>query len=186
MDDFTLTTQQKTLLLELARSTLQTWLGEQKRPHEDVDDDILKQPCGAFVTLTTLSGELRGCIGHVVARTSLYKTVIECAISAACQDPRFPPLKLEELDKVTIEISVLSPPRKIRAIDEIEVGKHGLIITKGLNKGLLLPQVGARYGWTPETFLVHTCMKAGLPRDGWKSDDAVIEIFSALVFGETD
>ncbi|MFC2171249.1 AmmeMemoRadiSam system protein A [Acidobacteriota bacterium] len=185
MDDLILNAEQKTFLLNLARDTIKAWLSERKRPDPQVDDPILQTACGAFVTLNTKSGDLRGCIGHVVAKTPLYRTVIDCAISAACQDPRFPPLKLEELDDVTIEISALSPLREIGSPGDIEVGKHGLMITKGFFKGLLLPQVGERYKWDAETFMEHTCMKAGLPGDAWRSG-ATIEVFSALVFGEKD
>ena len=125
---------------------------------------------------------MRGCIGILKAIYPIYKGVARFAYEAAFKDPRFPPVSPEELPEITVEISVLTLPRKIKSIDEIEVGKHGLIIKKGFYQGLLLPQVAVEYGWDRETFLEHTCLKAGLYRNAWKDPDTEISIFSAQVF----
>jgi len=107
-------------------------------------------------------------------------------LSASLNDPRFPPLTEEELRDIDIEISVLSPLKEIQDVSEIEVGRHGIYITRGYQSGVLLPQVATEYGWDRETFLQHTCQKAGLPPDAWKQEGTKIEIFDAQVFGEKD
>jgi AmmeMemoRadiSam system protein A len=129
-------------------------------------------------------GRLRGCIGYVSAVQPLYETIRGAAISAALKDPRFPPVKKDELDQLTYEISVLSPFHRIYDTDQIEVGKHGLMICKGHNEGLLLPQVATDNDWDRLTFLQQTCRKAGLPLDAWKDEKTDIFVFSAFVFGE--
>lgn len=139
---------------------------------------------GAFVTLHDRYGRLRGCIGTFIAEKPLYKTVRDMAVQSAFHDPRFFPLKESELGETDIEISVLSPLREIRKTDEIEIGKHGIYIIKGRHCGTLLPQVAVEHGWDANTFLEQTCIKAGLPQDGWK-EDAVILTYSAQVFSET-
>jgi len=144
----------------------------------------LKQKRGAFVTLH-VNGELRGCIGYPLPYKPLYLTIIEVAVAAATEDYRFPPLMEEELDNLSIEISVLTLPRKVNKPEEVIVGKHGIIISKGLNKGLLLPQVPLEYGWDLETYLNHGCLKAGLPPDEWKRG-VNIEVFEAQVFSEDE
>ena len=144
---------------------------------------MLLEPRGAFVTLHK-HGALRGCIGYVEAIKPLYKTVQEMAIAAAFQDPRFPGLKADEFNNIEIEISVMSPLEKITDVNKIEVGKHGIIIKSGFNSGLLLPQVATEQGWDRDTFLEHTCYKAGLPGNIWKKPDTEILIFSAEVFSE--
>lgn len=176
------TEMQKKQLLSLARETIKEYLATGKRKEFHTDDKALLQKAGAFVTLKK-RGELRGCIGYIISDMPLYQTVIDTAISAATRDPRFLPLETDELNQVVLEISVLSPPRAVTNAEEIEVGKHGLIITKGLNRGLLLPQVATEQGWDRTTFLQHTCFKAGLPTDAWEKG-ATIEVFSAQVFGE--
>ena len=138
---------------------------------------------GAFVTLEK-GGALRGCIGHVRAYKPLEQTVSEMAVQAALHDPRFPPVTADELDGLTVEISVMSPLTVVENVSEIEVGTHGLIIQDGGRSGLLLPQVATDYGWDRETFLEHTCMKAGLPPDSWKQEGVTILKFTAEVFGE--
>jgi AmmeMemoRadiSam system protein A len=125
---------------------------------------------------------LRGCIGHVLAAASLYHTVAETAWAAAFRDPRFPPVTREEAPLLQIQISVLSPLQVI-AIDDIEVGRHGLVITFGSRRGLLLPQVPVELGWDRDTFLQQTCVKAGVAPDAWQRG-ARIEAFTAEVFGE--
>ncbi|MBN2205846.1 MAG: AmmeMemoRadiSam system protein A, partial [Candidatus Aminicenantes bacterium] len=125
----------------------------------------------------------RGCIGFPLPHQPLSDAVREAAVLAATQDYRFPSLRLEEMSRLKIEISVLSLPRTVRSPDEVEVGTHGIIISKGLNRGLLLPQVPGEYGWDRETYLRHGCLKAGLPEDAWRKG-AKIEVFTAQVFSE--
>jgi AmmeMemoRadiSam system protein A len=132
------------------------------------------------------SGQLRGCIGYIKAYKPLGETVQEMAIAAAFNDPRFPSLKSDELQQLTFEISVLSPFKRIKDVNEIEVGKHGLYIVRGYNSGLLLPQVAIEYKWDRETFLKETCHKAGLPLQAWMDEETEIYIFSAEYFGDTD
>jgi AmmeMemoRadiSam system protein A len=138
---------------------------------------------GAFVTLT-IQGQLRGCIGYTSPVQSLCTTVRDVAFQAALHDPRFPAVSENELSKLNYEISVLSPLRRVVDINNIEIGKHGLLIKKGRNEGLLLPQVASDYNWDRLTFLQQTCHKAGLPTEAWKDKDTDIFYFSALVFGE--
>jgi len=143
----------------------------------------LEQDRGAFVTLNE-RGRLRGCIGYVSAVQPLYETIRDAAISAALKDPRFPQVKKEELDQLSYEISVLSPFQRIYDTNQIKVGKHGLMIRKGRNEGLLLPQVATDNNWDRLTFLQQTCRKAGLPMDAWEDTETDIFMFSAFVFGE--
>jgi len=120
----------------------------------------------------------------VAAQRPLLETVREAARAAAFHDPRFPPLRSSELPEIRLEISVLSRPRPVSDLGEIRVGRHGLIVRRGSRSGLLLPQVAEEYGWDRETFLSHTCVKAGLPEDSWREAGTEIEIFGAEVFGE--
>ncbi|MHB8110227.1 MAG: AmmeMemoRadiSam system protein A [Syntrophorhabdaceae bacterium] len=143
--------------------------------------EILEEKCGAFVTIKNC-GNLRGCIGYVRGYLPLHETVKQMAIQAAFNDPRFEPVTKDEWKDCDFEISVLTPMKKIKNIEEIEVGKHGLYIEKGVHSGLLLPQVPIEQGWDRTTFLEYTCYKAGLPKDAWKSKDTDIYIFSADVF----
>jgi AmmeMemoRadiSam system protein A len=143
----------------------------------------LEEKCGAFVTIETDS-QLRGCIGNIESDEPLHKTVGEMAIASAFRDPRFLPLSSEEFEKLQIEISVLSPLARMDNKDKLLVGEHGILIKKGYNSGLLLPQVASRYGWGNEEFLAQTCLKANLPEDSWKEDDCEIWIFRAVIFGE--
>jgi AmmeMemoRadiSam system protein A len=173
---------QRMFLLDLARRTIEFYLERGKPLKEKSGDPLLLEKRGAFVTLK-VDNELRGCIGYPLPHKSLIETVIDCAIAAASQDFRFPSIKKEELSRLNIEISVLTLPRKIKDVSEIQVGEHGIILSKGANKGLLLPQVPVEWGWDLETYLNHGCLKAGLPEDEWKKG-ATIEIFSAQVFCE--
>lgn len=176
----------KLFLLTLARKTVAEHL--QHKPFEcpnQVPEGPLHEHCGAFVTLMQQQ-HLRGCIGYTSSHDPLYKTVMDCAIAAAMQDPRFSPLSLEELPRTHIEISVLSPFFKIQNVEEIEVGTHGLLISRDSHRGLLLPQVATCHGFTREKFLDQTCLKAGLPSKAWKEPDTRIEAFTAFVFGETE
>ena len=174
---------EKEELLRIARSTIEHKLEGKPMPPLEGISSALRGRRGAFVTLH-IRGELRGCIGYVVARKPLHETVREMAEAAAFQDARFPPVMADELEELDVEISVLSPLRKVADMAEIEVGKHGILIKKGYYQGLLLPQVAVEYGWDRTTFLRQTCRKAGLPLDAWKDPDAEIRIFSADVFGE--
>ncbi|MBU2102253.1 MAG: AmmeMemoRadiSam system protein B [Candidatus Omnitrophota bacterium] len=183
MQPYTITPDEKKILLRIARSTLQTYLKNKTIPNVAPLSDNLSQKRGAFVTLTK-NGKLRGCIGRIVGDTALYTVVSQMAIEAATGDPRFAPVRFDELNDIHIEISVLTPFEKISSLDEIEVGKHGLIIKKGFSSGLLLPQVPGEYGWDKITFLEQTCLKAGLPPDAYKDGDAILYKFSAIVFNE--
>lgn len=180
-----LSTDAKRELLKIARMSIGAALGECEPPEKQVDQASLAELCGAFVTLH-LHGELRGCIGYIEPRYPLSETVEEVAQKAAFEDPRFAPLTLKELKQVEIEISVLSPLRKISDPAEVEVGKHGLVIDAGYTRGLLLPQVATEYGWGREQFLSHTARKAGLPPDAWKKKDVTLYVFTSDVFSESE
>jgi AmmeMemoRadiSam system protein A len=177
-----LTANEKTELLRMARQTIAQYLRDGTTPAYNVTAPNLLQPSGAFVTLRK-HGELRGCIGSLTPRLSLYLTVQGMAVAAATEDPRFQPLTSDELKDVSIEISVLSPLRPISDVNEIEVGKHGVIIIKGQNQGVFLPQVATEEGWNREELLQNLCRKAGLPPDAWQSG-AQFYVFTAEVFGE--
>ena len=153
-----------------------------KAPPALDDDPALSVSRGAFVTLKE-DGELRGCIGSFFADGPLSVTVRSMAVEAASRDSRFHPVRKDELDKIKVEISVLSSLTRPPSVNDIEVGRHGLYIVKGGNSGVLLPQVPVENGWDRKTFLEETCRKAGLPPDAWK-EGADIYVFTAEVFGE--
>lgn len=176
--------EEKKFLLQLARQSIVHYLKNREMLEIEVDNPRLKEKQGAFVTLH-VNGELRGCIGYPLPYKPLYQTIIEVAVAAATEDYRFIPLSEEELDDLSIEISVLTLPRKVERPEEVVVGKHGIIISKGLHKGLLLPQVPLEYGWDLETYLNHGCLKAGLPPDEWRRG-VNLEVFEAQVFSEDD
>ena len=180
-----LTAEQRQTLLSIARRSIEAVL-EGRRPELDRAqlDDTLTTPSGAFVTLHTKDGDLRGCIGSIEAVAPLCDAVSANAVNAAFRDPRFHPVSAEELPSLHIEISVMSPIVGVADVSEIEVGRDGLIIRRGSRAGLLLPQVATEYGWDRETFLRQTCVKAGLPPDSWHDSACRIERFSAEVFGE--
>ncbi len=179
---FQLSGEAQSFLLRLARQTLFEFLHSRTRPYiKEPPEEVLPKR-GAFVTLHK-HRILRGCIGYVAPMYPLYKTVIECSIAAATEDPRFPMVDPEELPELCIEISVLSPLAEVKDINEIEVGIHGLVISEKGRRGLLLPQVPLEYGWGRERFLQETCRKASLPPMAWKSG-AKIESFTAFVFAE--
>ncbi|HEX6101284.1 MAG TPA: AmmeMemoRadiSam system protein A [Thermoanaerobaculia bacterium] len=180
-----LTPNQRAQLLSIARTSIESVLNG-VRPHVDeasLDAELIR-PSGAFVSLHAHDGDLRGCIGSIHPIAPLCHAVSSSAVNAAFRDPRFPPLTREELAGVHIEISVMSPIEVVTDIESIEVGRDGLIVSRGGRAGLLLPQVATEYGWDRETFLAHTCGKAGLPQDAWRRPDTKIERFSAEVFGE--
>ncbi|PKN71915.1 MAG: AMMECR1 domain-containing protein [Deltaproteobacteria bacterium HGW-Deltaproteobacteria-10] len=179
-----LTPKEKELLLDIAIKTISGKVNN-RLPMITVDSVTLQEKRGAFVTLKK-RGHLRGCIGYIKAVKPLWETVQEMAVAAAFHDPRFPSLQADELKDLSVEISVLSPLQRIKNINEIEVGKHGLYIVRGYNSGLLLPQVAVEYGWDRETFLRETCHKAGLPSEEWMDKETEIYIFSADYFGDVD
>jgi AmmeMemoRadiSam system protein A len=175
---------QRQTLLQIARTSIEAVLNG-SRPQLDASDydDELRRPAGAFVTLTE-GGDLRGCIGSIVAVEPLYRAVSSSAISAAFRDPRFRPLQKGELPSIELEISVMGPIERVTNVEDIVPGRDGLIISRGQYAGLLLPQVATEYGWDRETFLDQTCVKAGLPHGAWRDGATKIEKFSAEVFGE--
>lgn len=170
-------------LLRLARVTLFEYLARGAIPAYAPLHRALEARAGAFVSLHRAL-ELRGCIGRIVPDGALFRTVQECAIGAAVDDGRFGCVTIGEVPELAIEISVLEPPRRIAGIEEIEVGRHGLIISRRGLRGLLLPQVASHNGWERETFLAQTCRKAGLPLEAWHDPATTIEVFAAEVFGE--
>ncbi|MFQ6069138.1 MAG: AmmeMemoRadiSam system protein A [Candidatus Aminicenantales bacterium] len=173
---------QQQYLLRLAREAIKNHLETGKMLKVKPEYKEVEEKRGAFVTLK-VNDQLRGCIGYPLPYKPLYETVIEVAVSAATQDLRFMPLTRDELEQTKIEISVLSLPKPVKDVKEIKVGRDGIIVSRGANKGLLLPQVPLEYDWDLETFLSHGCLKAGLEEDAWKKD-ASIEIFQAQVFSE--
>lgn len=173
----------KVSLLNLARTSLEVYFNRESTVAFETDSPGLMEHKGAFVTLHR-KGELRGCIGQLDSDRELYKVVERCALSAAFEDTRFPPLEQKELDDLDIEISVLTPFQRIRNVDEIVVGKHGLYIVQNFYRGLLLPQVAEQYDWDRITFLEQTCYKAGLSVSAWKDPQTEIYIFEAEVFSD--
>lgn len=179
--------EQKKRLLEIAKQTMTEYIKTGKTLDFKESDPRLNLEEGAFVTIYK-NGNLRGCIGNILGRGPLYKTVRDMAIASSSQDPRFPPVTENELNDLEIEISVLSKPWKVKNADEIVLGTHGVIVSKGLfHKGLFLPQVGTEQGWTKEQFLSVLCtQKAGLPANAWKDPSVTLEVFTAQVFSEKD
>lgn len=171
-------------LLQLARNAIRTTLQKGRRlPPVDSLSSLLREKRGVFVTLWFV-GELRGCIGLPYPIKPLVEAVQEAAISAAFQDPRFPPLAQEEFSSIEIEISVLTVPRQMDP-SKVKVGVHGLIVKKGNRSGLLLPQVAVDHHMDRETFLSQTCVKAGLPPESWR-EKVDLSAFEAQVFSEAD
>jgi hypothetical protein len=179
-----LNTHEQQALLAIARQAIIHGVQTGQEYIEPREEKALNQRNGCFVTIKQ-NGELRGCIGNFQSELPLFKEVAQMAQASATKDPRFYPLKGNDLDNFTLEISVLSPLQKVEDIEEIEVGKHGIYIEKSFYRGVLLPQVALEHNWDRLTFLQQTCLKAGLPTEAWKADDADIYVFSAQVFGET-
>ncbi|MGE5197805.1 MAG: AmmeMemoRadiSam system protein A, partial [Deltaproteobacteria bacterium] len=178
--------EQRKRLIEIARSSIENYLKNGKKSALTEDDPVLSEKMGAFVTLRE-HGELRGCIGNLVGNQPLYLTIRDMAIEAAVGDPRFMPVKLPELKNIDIEISVLSPLKKVDSAEAIEMGRHGVLIRKGFNSGVFLPQVATETGWSKEEFLSQLCAhKAGIPADAWKDKSTEIYIFTAEVFSEKE
>jgi len=178
--EFSLSKEEKSELLRLARRTVETYVAEKKVVGAETQDVNLLTERGAFVTLKK-RGDLRGCIGFIEPVAPLWETVIQTAIYAASEDPRFTPVTAEELKELEYEISVLTPIKKIDDPKIVQVGKHGLVIAMGRNRGILLPQVPVENNWDREMFLDQACLKAGLPPDAWKKG-AEISVFEAIVF----
>lgn len=171
--------EERRILLELAHDAIAATLAG-RNIHTEPPTEHLAERRGAFTTLS-LGGELRGCVGYVFPNYSLYRTIAETAVAAAMHDTRFSPVTFEELEKLEYEISVLSPLQTIDP-EDVEVGKHGLVVTFGGRRGLLLPQVPVEHDWNRETFLAQTCLKAGLPPDAWERG-ATLQAFTAEIFG---
>jgi AmmeMemoRadiSam system protein A len=174
--------QERKILLSLAHESILAKLEDRDISFEPPTPH-LGEKRGAFTTLHC-QGELRGCVGFVFPVNALYRTVAETARAAAFEDTRFEPVSLEEARNLQIEISVMSLLQPIDA-EDVEVGRHGLLITLGMHRGLLLPQVPTEHGWDRATFLEQTCRKAGLPRDAWQRG-ARLEAFTAEIFGDGD
>jgi AmmeMemoRadiSam system protein A len=180
--NFELDQNDKNSLLKLARAALEEHVRHGKTPDFKPQSAILETKCGAFVTLHK-NGDLRGCIGYIEAFKPLYQTITEMAQAASTRDSRFDPVTPGELAAIDIELSVLSPLEKLEDFSKIVIGRHGLIVRRGVYSGLLLPQVAVEWNMNAVTFLEETCRKAGLPRDAYKSG-ADVYYFSAQVFGE--
>jgi uncharacterized protein (TIGR00296 family) len=191
---FELSDEEGKFLIKLARTTVEQYLeaGKTPKPPKNTPKKLFEQ-CGVFVTINSFSDgekELRGCIGYPYPTSPLVEAVIDNAVNAATQDPRFEPLTQEELGKVVFEVSVLTPPEPVTTdnpkeyVSKIKVGEDGLIVERGPYKGLLLPQVPVEWGWCEEEFLCQCCIKAGLPPDTWLTKNAKIYKFKAIIFDE--
>lgn len=182
--------EEKILALALAKKSIEHYLKTSdyfKMSHNELDgladDCFLKNNLGCFVTLT-IDGHLRGCIGTIISERPLYHEIIKNAVAAAVFDPRFPKVSKDEYSKLHFEISVMGPVTPLPSINDIEIGKHGLIVKLGQNQGLLLPQVPLEWRWNKIEFLEHTCNKAGLPKDAYIDPACDIYYFTADVFSE--
>ncbi len=178
------TSDERRFLLEIARKTVKSGLDNVKQPAIENPDEKFEEKRGVFVTIHK-GGSLRGCIGYPLPVKSIIESVIDNAFSSAFEDPRFPPLENDEFDEIDIEISILTVPKRISNIGEVKVGRDGIIVSKNMRRGLLLPQVPVEQKWNLEEYLSYGCLKAGLTSDEWKKG-VDIEIFQAEVFGEHD
>jgi AmmeMemoRadiSam system protein A len=178
--------REKLLLLQIARSALTLAVGagtaSKSSLRQCVFEEVLHQPAGAFVTLHR-RGRLRGCVGQLPGRDSLAEVVAHCARSAALHDSRFDPVTSAELSQIEIEVSVLSVLQDV-TLEAIEAGKHGLVVSQGRQRGVLLPQVASQFNWGAQRFLEEACVKAGLERDAWKDPATRVQAFTAEVFSE--
>jgi AmmeMemoRadiSam system protein A len=177
-----LTRNEELACLQLARQALTHYFKTGSGLRTPVKEGLLKEKRGAFVTLT-VAGDLRGCVGYPLPVKPLDETIIEMAVAAASQDTRFAPLAPGDMDRLRIEISVLGLPEPVSSPTDVVVGRHGIIVSKGFYRGLLLPQVPVEHAWDRDTYLRHGCLKAGLGPDEWKKG-AKIEVFTAQVFSE--
>jgi len=178
-----LTADDRTRLLHLARQCLESRVRREPPPLVQRGGG-LDAAMGAFVTIHTM-GELRGCLGRLETDRSIAENVAYLAAVVSDSDPRFSPLRASELPYTDIEISALTPEEEVGEISEIQIGRHGLIVEEGCHRGLLLPQVATEHAWDRDTFLGHTCLKAGLPIDAWRHGARIFK-FEAQVFGEKD
>ena len=189
-DDIRLSDSDGVFLIKIARMAVTEFLSSGKRMKlESEDEKKFSFNSGIFVTLNNADG-LRGCIGFPMPDKKLSHGIIDAAIAAATEDPRFSPVKANELNDIVFEVTVLTPPVEITAndpmeyLEKIKVGRDGLIISNSFSSGLLLPQVPVEYGWNVEEFLQHTCEKAGLGKDVWKNEKVKIEKFEGIVYKE--
>jgi len=173
---------QRSFLLKIARETIFSYVKEKKIPRFNIIDRRLMASGATFVTIKDRYGNLRGCIGNIFPVMPLYESVQKNAIAAATADPRFPPLRPEELEGLSVEVTVLSPLERITDPEDIVIGRHGLFIVKGSKSGILLPQVPVEFGWDRKTFLKEVSLKAGLPEDAWK--DGELYRFTAEIIKE--
>jgi len=178
------------ILVKTARQVVTEYLNSRTKTKLDEKfESNFSFNSGVFVTLNNPMG-LRGCVGFALPDKKLYNALVDAAISAATEDPRFSPVNTEDLEQITFQVTVLTPPEVIHVSDTVEypsrikVGKDGLIVKHGFNSGLLLPQVPIEYSWTEEEFLGYTCEKAGLPRDCWKDKETQVQKFEGIVFKE--
>jgi len=178
-----LASREKQFLLQIARRSLVLAVERSESFEESSPEQIRASSSGAFVTLRR-GKRLRGCIGQLVSEVPLVEVVAYCAKAAALSDPRFSPVARHEVSEIEIELSILSSPEDV-APDEIEPGKHGLIVSRGAQRGLLLPQVASEYGWSAQRFLEETCVKGGMEVSAWKHESTRIQAFTAEVFSES-
>lgn len=177
------TEEESSEIIALARGAIEMRLAGEPIPVSSRSRPKLRQKTGVFVTLRR-NGALRGCIGYIEGMQPLVEAIPRMAVAAAFEDPRFPPLSKGELKELQIEVTILSPLKKIKDTDEIKVGKHGILIRSGYNQGLLLPQVAVEENWDLKTFLMHTCLKAGLNPDAYKRPGTEIFIFEGVIISE--
>lgn len=178
-----LTKEQKEKIIGIARETLNCYLSGKDLPPLRVEDPVLWEKRGVFVTLKK-GEDLRGCIGYIQPVRPLCEAVREVAIQSATEDPRFPPVTYDELNEINIEISVLTVPKRVNP-EDIVLGRDGVIVKRGYRQGVFLPQVADETGWSKEEFMSNLCLhKAGLPPDSWKQPGTEIYTFQAEVFGE--
>ncbi len=181
--DFKFSSEEKRLLLRIARESVEAAVSGRRFTISVPESKRLRQKAGAFVTLHS-RGDLRGCIGLIEGRLPLYETVAEMAEKSAIADPRFNRVTPDEIQDIDIEISVLSPLKKVGAPEDVAVGTHGVLIEMGFARGLLLPQVATENGWNREEFLRYVCLKAGLGQEDYKDPRAIMYVFTAEVFSE--
>jgi len=175
-------------LVRMARKNIENYLSSGKKVELKDLKEKYKKKMGVFVTLKK-NEKLRGCIGYPRPVLPLIEALLDVSISAAVRDPRFPPVSLKEIEKITVEITILTPPELIKSDPKdypknIKIGRDGLIVEKGFFSGLLLPQVPIEWNWDEEEFLANTCMKAGLPIDSWLGPDTKVYKFQGQIFGE--
>jgi AmmeMemoRadiSam system protein A len=180
--DPTLTEAERQRLIDLARAAIARAIGAGMNQPADPAAPVITRRAGAFVSLH-VGNDLRGCVGYPGPDLSLADVVERCAVSAAVADPRFPSVSRAEWPRIAVEISVLGPIEPVADINEIEVGRHGLVAELGNRRGLFLPQVAIEWRWTREEFVEHTCKKAGLSSDAWRNGATLFK-FEAEVFGD--